>query len=56
MVSCDEVPHVSTRVLVQLFIVAKDEDGDVDRAENGELMCLLEKTALALQKGTVKRH
>ena len=55
-VSCDQLPHVAGRVLVQLLVLAKDEDGDIHRAKHGELMCLLEQTALALQKGAGVRH
>ena len=43
--------NISRRVLVQLLVVSEDDDGDIDRAEDGELMRLLEQTALALQKG-----
>ena len=41
---------ISRRVLVQLLVVSKDDDGDIDRAEDGELMRLLEQPSLALQK------
>lgn len=50
MVAGDEIVHVSRRVFVELLVVAKDEDGDVDRAKYGELMSLLEETAFTLQK------
>lgn len=50
-VSCDQLSHVAGRVLVQLLVLAKDEDGDIHRAKHRKLMCLLEQTALALQEG-----
>lgn len=39
--------------LVQLLVVTKDYDSDVDLAEDGQFMRLLEETALALEKGAV---
>lgn len=51
LVSGDEISHVRRRVLVELLVVAKDEDGDVDGAEDGQLVGLLEQTALSLQEG-----
>lgn len=33
--------------------MTEDDDSDVDRAEDGKLMRLLEKTAFPFQKGTV---
>jgi hypothetical protein len=50
LVSTDQVAHVGRRVLVELLVVAKDEDGDIDGAEHRELMRLLEETALALEE------
>jgi hypothetical protein len=52
----DELPHVTGGVLVQLLVLAKDEHGDIDRAQYGQLMCLLEEAALALQEGARVRH
>lgn len=51
LVSGNEVAHVRGRILVELLVVSKDEDGDIDGAEHGELVCLLEQAALALEKG-----
>lgn len=50
-VSRDQLSHVAGRVLVQFLVLAEDEDGDIHRAQDGELMCLLEETALAFQEG-----
>ena len=55
-VSCDQLSHVAGRVLVQLLVLAKDEDGDIHRAKHRELVRLLEKTALALQEGAGVGH
>lgn len=52
-VSGDEFSHVARRVLVELLVLAKDEDGDIDRAEDGELMRLLEETTLALKERAI---
>ena len=48
LVSGNEFAHVGRRVLVYLLIVAKDKDGNIDRAEDRELVSLLEQAALAL--------
>ena len=50
-VSVDELVHVPGRVLVELLVAAEDEDGDIDGAEHGELVCLLEQAAFPLEKG-----
>lgn len=55
-VSRDQLSHVAGRVLVQLLVLAKDENGNIYRAKHRELMRLLEKTALALQEGAGVRH
>ena len=38
----DGLVYVARRKFVELFVVAKDDDCHVDRAENGKLMRLLE--------------
>lgn len=48
---CYRLVYVAGRVFVQLLIVAEDDDGDVDGAQHGELMRLLEQAALALEEG-----
>ena len=45
LVSRQDLSNVSTRVFVQLLIISKDYDRDIDGAENGELMRLLEQAA-----------
>ena len=52
-VSCDQLAHITRGVLVELLVAAEDEDGNIDRAKHGELMRLLEQTALSLQEGAV---
>jgi hypothetical protein len=47
----DHLPHVTRRELVEFLVAAKDDDGDVYRAEHGQLMGLLEEPVLAFQKG-----
>ena len=49
--SCYRLVYVAGRVFVQLLIVAEDDNGDVDGAQHGELMRLLEQAALALEEG-----
>lgn len=53
MVSCDQISHIARGVLVQLLIAAEDKHGDIDGAEHGQLMRLLEKTALSLQERAI---
>jgi hypothetical protein len=53
VVSGENLANVATRVFVQLLIVAKDYDCDIDGTEDGELMRLLEKTPFALEKCAV---
>lgn len=50
LVPGDEISHIRRRVLVELLVVAKDEDGDIDGAEDGQLVGLFEQTALSLQE------
>lgn len=49
--AADDLVDVGGGVLVQLLVVAEDDDGDVDGAEDGELVGLLEEAALALEEG-----
>lgn len=51
LVSPDRLVDVTGGELVQLLVVAKDDDGDIDGAEDGQLVGLFEKTALALEEG-----
>lgn len=48
LVSGENLSNIATGVLVKLLVVAKYYDGDIDGAEDGKLMCLLEKTTFAL--------
>ena len=54
MISSQDLSNITTRVFVQLLIISKDYDRDIDRAENRELMRLLEQAALALEEGSVE--
>jgi hypothetical protein len=51
LIATDGLVDVARGELVQLLVVAEDDDGNIDRAENGELVGLLEEAAFALQKG-----
>lgn len=55
LVPGQNLSNITTRVLVQLFVVAKDDNRDVDGAQNGELMCLLEQAAFALEERSARR-
>lgn len=46
-----DIRHVAARILVELLVVAKDNDGDIDGAEDGQLMGFFKETALAFEKG-----
>ena len=54
MISSQDLSNITTRVFVQLLIISKDYDRDIDRAENRELMRLLEQAAFALEEGSVE--
>lgn len=47
----DDLVDIVGRVLVELLVVAEDDDGDVDLAEDGEFMRLLEEAAFTLEEG-----
>jgi hypothetical protein len=51
LVPGNEVAHIARGVLINLLVVAEDEDGDVYRAQDGELMSLLEQATFALEEG-----
>lgn len=51
LVSPYRLMYVSRRKFVQLLIVAKDDDGNIDGAEHRELMGLFEESTFALEKG-----
>lgn len=55
MIPLDQLVHVGRRVLVELLVRAKDEDGDIDGAEDGKFVRLLEEAALALEEGAAMR-
>ena len=54
LISGQDLSNITTRVFVQLLIITKDYDGDIDGAENGELMRLLEQAAFALEEGSAE--
>jgi hypothetical protein len=54
LVSGQNFSNIATRILVQLFVVAKDDHGNVDRAQNRQLMRLLEQASFALEKGSTQ--
>lgn len=54
MVAADGLVDVARRKLVQLLVVAEDDDGNVDGAQDGELVRLLEEPALALEEGAAR--
>jgi hypothetical protein len=47
----DSLVDVARRVLVQLLVVTEDDDCDVDGAQHGKLVRLLEQTTFALEEG-----
>jgi len=47
----DGLVDISRRVFVQLFVVAENDDSDVDGTQHGKLVRLLEQTAFALEEG-----
>jgi hypothetical protein len=55
LVSVQDLSNITTRIFVQLLIIAKDYDRDINGTENGELMRLLEQAAFALKERSVGR-
>lgn len=49
--SRDRLVDVTGGVLVELLVVTKNDDGHVDRAQDRELVGLLEQSALTLEEG-----
>lgn len=45
--------HVIGGVLEELFIVAEDDDGDINRAEDGEFMGFFEEAAFSFDEGSI---
>lgn len=54
LIASKRLRHFTRGVLIQLLVVAKDDNGDIDRTKNGEFMRLLEETTLSLQKRAVQ--
>ena len=52
----DGLVDVSRRVLVQLLVVTEDDDSDIDGAQHGKLVRLLEQTTFALEEGDRPRR
>lgn len=44
---------VARRELVKLLVLPKDDNGNLDRTEDGQLICLLEQSTFAFQESTV---
>jgi hypothetical protein len=53
LISRQNLSYITTRVFVQLLVIAKYDDRDIDGAEDGQLMRLLEQTAFALEESSV---
>lgn len=51
--SADSIVYVAGRVFIQLLVVSKDDDSNINGAEDGELVSLLEQAAFALEESTV---
>jgi hypothetical protein len=54
LVPANGLVDVARRKLVQLLVVAEDDDGDVNRAQHRQLVRLLEQAAFALQKSAAQ--
>jgi hypothetical protein len=50
LVSGQDLSDITTRVLIQLLVIPKDYDRDVDGTEDGKLMRLLEQAAFAFEE------
>jgi hypothetical protein len=52
LISADGLIDIARGELVQLLVVAEDDDGDIDGAEDGQLVRLLEQTTFTLEKSS----
>lgn len=43
--------HVTRGELIELLVMAEDDNGDINRAKDSKLMGLLEEASFALEKG-----
>jgi hypothetical protein len=50
--SLDSLLDITRRELIELLVVAENDNRDIDRTKNGELVGLFEKTAFALEEGS----
>lgn len=50
LISSDRLVNVARGEFVQLFVMTEDDDSHVYRAENGQLMRLLEKAPFPLEE------
>ena len=53
LVTANCLVDVARGELVQLLVVTENDDGHIDGTEDGELVCLFEEAALALEEGAV---
>ena len=54
LVSAQRLGDIARGKLVQLFVVAEDDDGDIDGTEHRQFVGLLEETAFALEEGAAR--
>ena len=54
VVTLQNFTNITGRVLIQLLVVPKYDDCNINGAKNGELMRLLKEATFALQKGSAK--
>ncbi len=56
MISLQRLVDVARRELVQLLVVTEDDDGNVDGAEDGQLVRFLEETAFSLEERSARQQ
>lgn len=54
--SANGLVDIARREIIELFIMAENDDGNIHGTEDGELMRFLEQTSFALQKGSKSWH
>lgn len=54
MIPPNDIVDITGRELVKFLVVAEDYHGNIHRTQDGEFVCLLEKTAFALQECSVR--
>ena len=53
LITSQRLIDITRRELVQFLVMTKDDNSNIDRTQDGQLVRLLEKTSLSLEKGSI---